>query len=80
LLGENGVLQIETPNFRYHAELCLNGDEEKAIYYAFGGQEDEWDVHKTGFTKNILERELQSAGFKDIEIINGTSLVARATK
>lgn len=77
LLKTGGKLYIEVPNFLWHAKLALNEDRERdAIYYAFGGQLDEWDFHKTGFTPTILQEELEFAGFKDIRIENSSSLSA----
>lgn len=57
-------LYIEVPNFKWHATILLFEEKEReAVYYAFGGQEDQWDFHKTGFTPNILREELEKAGF-----------------
>ena len=79
-LEPGGKINIETPNFRYHSQLCLSGDEEQAIYYAFGGQLDQWDYHKTGFTPGILRKALAEAGFNNIEVIEESSLTATAYK
>lgn len=77
LLNTDGKLYLEVPNFQWHASLLLNeGRERDAVYYAFGGQLDQWDFHKTGFTENILREELEKAGFKDITIVNSSSLTA----
>ena len=81
LLKAGGILYVEVPNFRWHAELVVhNNEEEKAEYYAFGGQENEWDFHKTGFTENILRARLETAGFKNIKISPESSLLAWAEK
>lgn len=80
LLKDGGKLYLEVPNFAWHAQILKEGRERDAVYYAFGGQLNEWDFHKTGFTKGILEEELQLAGFKDIRIQDGSSLTAFATK
>lgn len=78
LLKPGGDLYLEVPNFTWHAELVVNeGRDEDAIYYAFGGQLDEWDFHKTGFTDSILHKELAAAGFSDIQITQSSSLIAR---
>jgi predicted SAM-dependent methyltransferase len=63
LLEDGGELEVIVPNFLYHVELCLMGEEEKAIYYAFGGQLDEWDFHKTAFTPKILKKRFEEVGF-----------------
>lgn len=80
LLAEGGKLYIEVPNFAWHAKLLMQGRERDAVYYAFGGQLNEWDFHKTGFTESILREELELAGFNDVHIQNGSSLSAWATK
>jgi hypothetical protein len=80
LLKEGGKLNIEVPNFRYHAQLCLAGSEEQAIFYCFGGQVDKWDFHYTSFTPEILKKRLYEAGFKNIEIREESSVIATAYK
>jgi predicted SAM-dependent methyltransferase len=80
LLKPGGKLYIEVPNFAWHAKLIAEGRDRDAVYYAFGGQKDEWDFHKTGFTPSILLDELENAGFKNIEIQNGSSLCAWMSK
>ena len=79
-LKTDGKLTIIVPNFRWHAELCLNGNEEQAIYYCFGGQKDEWDLHKTGFTRNILKNVVQDAGFALVSCDDESSITCVATK
>lgn len=80
LLSPGGKLYIEVPNFAWHAQLVLEGRERDAVYYAFGGQLDEWDFHRTGFTPTILEEELSTAGFANIKLEPGSSICAWATK
>lgn len=81
LLKDGGKLYIEVPNFEWHAKLLLEeGRDRDAVYYAFGGQLDEWDFHKTGFTPMILEEELTAAGFKNIEFKVNSSIIADAIK
>jgi len=80
LLKKGGKLSIEVPNFRYHAQLCLTGSEEQAIFYCFGGQVDKWDFHYTSFTPDILKKKLFEAGFRNIEIREESSVIATAYK
>lgn len=80
LLKPHGKLYIEVPNFAWHAELVTKGKDRDAVYYAFGGQLDQWDFHKTGFTPKILQEELEKAGFKDINIQPASSISAWMTK
>lgn len=80
LLVPGGELYIEVPNFAWHAQLVREGKDRDAVYYAFGGQEDEYDLHKTGFTQSILQEDLEAAGFTAIQIFNQSSLIAIAKK
>jgi predicted SAM-dependent methyltransferase len=80
LLAPGGTFYVEVPNFAWHAELVSQGKAEEAVYYAFGGQLDEWDFHKTGFTPTILGRTLTEAGFVDIDIDGWTSLCCTCHK
>jgi predicted SAM-dependent methyltransferase len=68
-------LYIEVPNFRWHAEILIMENRERdAVYYAFGGQNDIWDFHKTGFTPDILKEELTKAGFTIVTLSPGSSI------
>lgn len=79
LLIPTGELYLEVPNFEWHARLLLEEHRDRdAVYYAFGGQEDEWDFHKTAFTETILREDLEMAGYQDIRVFNQTSLMAFA--
>jgi hypothetical protein len=80
LLMAGGQLYLEVPNFAWHANLVLSGKDREAVYYAFGGQLDEWDFHKTGFTPKILEEELELAGFRDIQIYPNSSISSQCIK
>jgi predicted SAM-dependent methyltransferase len=66
LLESDGNLEVHVPNFLWHAELLSEGRDEEAVTYAFGGQRDIYDQHKTAFTPKILRSRLQEAGFKII--------------
>lgn len=80
LLVTGGRLYLEVPNFAWHAKLVMEGKDKDAVYYAFGGQLDEWDFHKTGFTPRILEEQLELAGFSHGEILNDSTMCVWATK
>lgn len=79
-LVPDGKLYIEVPNIEYHADMIKNGADEKAEYYMFGGQLDEYDFHKTGFTYRILFYKLQEAGFTNIDIVPNATLEAKCQK
>jgi predicted SAM-dependent methyltransferase len=80
LLENEGIFEIIVPSFTYHAQLVDEGEDEKAIHYAFGGQLNEWDFHKTGFTPKTLQKQLEDAGFTVNVLIADTSLTAYAQK
>jgi predicted SAM-dependent methyltransferase len=80
LLKKGGTLYIEVPNFQWHAQLALGGRDRDAIHYCFGGQEDEYDFHKTGFTPTLLTEELANAGFKVQRIDPASSISCWAEK
>lgn len=80
LLKPGGKLYIEVPNFAWHAQLVQENRDRDAVYYAFGGQLDEFDFHKTGFTPKILTEELQDAGFTITELRPDSAICAWATK
>ncbi len=68
LLEKDGEFEIHVPNFRWHAQLLAEERDDEAVNYCFGGQKDEYDFHKTGFTPKILSRLLTEAGFR-IEVL-----------
>jgi predicted SAM-dependent methyltransferase len=78
LLEPNGALTIYVPNFKWHAELVLSGNDEDGVHYAFGGQLDQYDYHKTGFTPKILRKYLEENSFKIISMVDSTSIECHA--
>lgn len=80
ILENNGELIIIVPNFKWHAELVTTGNDKMAVLYAFGGQLDEYDLHKTGYTVKILRKRLEENGFKIISIDDNTSIECHSLK
>lgn len=80
LIKPGGMFNIIVPNFKYHAALVLNGMDEQGVYYAYGGQINEWDFHKTAFTPDILTKRLIEAGFKNLVMARQTSITCIAQK
>ena len=75
LLEDGGKLYIEVPNFYWHAqEIIENPSNRQIIEYAFGGQLNKWDFHYNGYTPQILEEDLNQAGF-DIEFLHPNSSI-----
>ena len=80
LLEPGGFIEIHVPNFQWHADLLQFNRDEEAILYCFGGQKDEFDFHKTAFSRKILESRLIEAGFTIIKIEEEHSLHVIAKK
>lgn len=80
LLKTDGKLIIIVPNFKWHAQLVLQGNEDQANYYCFGGQLDEFDIHKQGWTKNRLIKALQEAGFALLSCDDESSITCVSVK
>jgi predicted SAM-dependent methyltransferase len=62
-LQDKGLLDIIVPNFVWHSQLVLQGNDEQAVKYCFGGGLDEYDFHKTGWTPKLAIKWLTEAGF-----------------
>ena len=80
LLEPNGKFMIFVPNFKWHASLIATGNDEMAVHYAFGGQGDEFDYHKTGYTPKILRKYLEENGFNVISMGDYASIECLAEK
>lgn len=80
LLEKGGRLTIFVPNFLWHMQLLLEDHEKEAIHYAFGGQLDQYDYHKTAFTPKILKETLERNGFTVETMIGSTSISCVALK
>ena len=68
LLKMGGILRISVPDleawFDYYKK---NNDIDIVIGALYGGQKDEFDYHKMGWTKKTLTRDLKKAGFSKIQ-------------
>lgn len=81
LLQDGGKLYLEVPNFKWHAEMILADPRDRQIVeYAFGGQLNEWDYHYNGFTPEILEEDLEMAGFVVDSLAPNSSIEVWARK
>jgi predicted SAM-dependent methyltransferase len=74
LLKPQGKLEIFVPNFVWHSQLLLSGNDEIAVHYAFGGQLDEYDFHKTAFSPRILKKVVEENGFNILRMLDGSSI------
>lgn len=81
LLSPGGQIYIEVPNFLWHGrEIVKNPYNRQIVEYAYGGQVDKWDFHMNGFTPQILQQDLEEAGFEVTECRNLSSIECRAVK
>lgn len=81
LLKPGGKIYIEVPNFLWHGQMIVrNPYDRQIVEYAYGGQKDKWDYHMNGFTPQILQQDLEEAGFEVTELHNLSSIECRAVK
>jgi predicted SAM-dependent methyltransferase len=80
LLEKDGRLTIFVPNFLWHVQLVLEDKDKEAIHYAFGGQLDQYDYHKTAFTPKLLKNLLEENGFRVETMVGQTSISCVAIK
>lgn len=70
ILKTNGIILIRVPDF----EKCIDKEfiENTPFYRTenriLGGRKDQYDIHKSLFTKEILEKRLEKAGFSEIKV------------
>ena len=79
-LQTGGILNIIVPNFAWHCDLVRQGHDEKAVYYAFGGGRDEFDIHFTGWTPKLGVEWLKKAGFEIVDIYADSCVHIKAKK
>lgn len=68
LLEKGGEFEIHVPNFGWHCALYCEGRDEEAVHYAFGGQLDSFDYHKTAFTSKLLLEYLRDTNFTVVQL------------
>ena len=79
-LQDDGVLNIIVPNFEWHCDLVKQGQDEKAVFYAYGGGLDKYDHHYTGWTPRLSYKWLGEAGFKIINFHVDSCIHIKAIK
>ncbi len=67
ILRSNGLLQVTVPNFAGFATL-IYWLRQKPMPRLIGGHRDEFDAHHKLFTLPSLQKELETFGFKVIEV------------
>ncbi len=64
LLKTGGELVLIVPSLEWASDRILHGELSMAVLgVLYGGQKNEWDSHKMGFNKPLLEALLKEHGF-----------------
>lgn len=68
VLKPGGMLRVAVPDLEWIIEQYVAGNpnREPLLSYLFGGQKDDNDFHKAGFSAEILANRMTEAGLKDI--------------
>jgi len=79
ILAPEGRLLVAVPNMDTLCRLMLHPESTPQIKFhlmriLFGGQVDEWDYHKAGFTPELLAGFLGEAGFEDVRQVDAFGL------
>lgn len=85
ILRPGGRLMISVPDLDVLCRLMIHEQADTALRFhvmrmMFGGQSDEWDFHKVGFTADLLAEYLGQAGFTDIERVDSFGLFQDASE
>ena len=85
VLKPGAKLMISVPNMDVLCRLIIHEQTDTQLRYQlmrmlFGGQVDEWDYHKTGFTPDLLAAFLGQAGFEDVEQVASFGLFQDASE
>lgn len=69
LLKVNGILRIAVPDLKNVANLILSEEGQHLVTgLLYGGQKNQYDFHKIGYTFGTLYNILECMGFEDIKI------------
>ena len=85
ILLPGGRLLIAVPNMDTVCRLMLHPESTLQVKFhlmriLFGGQRDEWDYHRTGFTPDLLASFLGEAGFEDVRQVDRFGLFDDTSK
>ena len=75
ILKPNGVCEMMLPNMTYHIQQWINRSNEREISHAIAGFwgwqrgtfDEVWDVHKSGYDKELLTKLVEKQGFVNIQ-------------
>jgi len=84
ILKPGGRIRISVPDFQeiaraFCAEDLTTGDRYKLSRLAFGGQRNEYDLHKIGFSYDILRLFLEQVGFRNVSRVDQFNLFTDAS-
>ncbi|RVU34674.1 methyltransferase domain-containing protein [Hwanghaeella grinnelliae] len=79
ILVPGGTLMLSVPDLDRICRLMIHDAATVQVQYQlmrmlFGGQTDEWDYHKTGFTAELLAGFLGNAGFDEVRRVDSFDL------
>jgi predicted SAM-dependent methyltransferase len=79
VLKHGGVLRISVPDFEVLCRLFVHDQVPKdqrfsLMMHAFGGQEDQFDFHRIGFTWDFMLMFLEKAGFTSAQKVKEFNL------
>jgi len=79
ILVPGGKLMLAVPDLNRICRLMIHDAATVQVQYQlmrmlFGGQTDEWDYHKTGFTAELLAGFLGNAGFDEVRRVDSFGL------
>jgi SAM-dependent methyltransferase len=64
-----GEVWIFVPCMEWAARQILHGHDDIGLQATiFGGQGNQWDYHKVGFTKTLLVAAMRGAGCRDVQV------------
>ncbi len=75
ILMDGGRLMLAVPDMERICRLMVHEASTVQVQYQlmrilFGGQTDEWDYHKAGFTAELLAGFLGNAGFQEVQRVD----------
>lgn len=79
ILEPGGQLMLAVPDLDRICRLMVHPASTVQVQYQlmrilFGGQTDDWDYHKAGFTPDLLAGFLGNAGFQDVQRVDSFGL------
>jgi len=67
VLKPGGALYVIVPNLEFHIWQFSHGNKKWAMAGFWGWQRNEFDIHKWGYTYDLLREKLETVGFQGIQ-------------